>query len=145
MKLHIYLFRHGQTYFNRDKIFTGWKDSKLTPLGKRQAQKIAKKLKNKKFQVAYQTRLSRSRNTLKEVLKYHPECKEVIEDDRMIERCYGKLQKRSQKEFMEEIDQTIIKVMEKKYGKMRRDVKDKFFSLGLIYILEKGSSYRSLL
>jgi 2,3-bisphosphoglycerate-dependent phosphoglycerate mutase len=92
MKLHIYLFRHGQTYFNRDHRFTGWKDSKLTPLGIRQAKKIAKLLKNKRIDVAYQTRLSRSKDTLKEVLKYHPECKKIIKDDRMIERCYGKLQ-----------------------------------------------------
>jgi len=102
MKLHIYLFRHGQTYFNRDKIFTGWKDSKLTPLGKKQAKIIAKKLKNKKIDVAYQTRLSRSKDTLKPVLKYHPECKKVITDDRMIERNYGKLQGKSHKEFVKE-------------------------------------------
>ncbi len=92
MKLHIYLFRHGQTYFNRDKRFTGWKDSKLTPKGVRDAKKVAQKLKNEKFQVAYQTRLSRSKDTLKPILKYHPECKEIITDDRMIERNYGKLQ-----------------------------------------------------
>lgn len=92
MKLHIYLFRHGQTTYNRDHRFTGWKDSKLTKLGKKQANIIAKKLKNKKFQIAYQTRLSRSKDTLKPVLKHHPECKKIITDDRMIERCYGKLQ-----------------------------------------------------
>ena len=100
MKLHIYLFRHGQTYFNKNKVFTGWKDSKLTPQGIRDAKKIAKKLKNKKFQVAYQTRLSRSKDTLKPVLKYHPECKEIITDDRMIERSYGKLQGKSHKQFI---------------------------------------------
>ncbi len=91
MKLHIYLFRHGQSYYNRDKRFTGWKDSKLTPLGKKQAKAVAHKLKNKKFQLAYQTRLSRSKDTLKEVLKHHPEC-QIITDDRMIERSYGNLQ-----------------------------------------------------
>ena len=100
MKLHIYLFRHGQTYFNRDKRFTGWKDSKLTPQGIKDAKKVAEKLKNKKFQVAYHTRLSRSKDTLKYVLKYHPECKKIIIDDRMIERCYGKLQGKSHKSFV---------------------------------------------
>ena len=90
-KLHIYLFRHGQTYYNRDKIFTGWKDSKLTPLGKKQASIIAEKLKNKKIDVAYQTRLARSKDTLRPVLKSHPEIRRVITDDRMIERSYGKL------------------------------------------------------
>ncbi|MEK6970042.1 MAG: 2,3-bisphosphoglycerate-dependent phosphoglycerate mutase [Nanoarchaeota archaeon] len=92
MKLKIYLFRHGQSYYNRDHRFTGWKDSKLTPLGKQQAKIIANKLKNKKIDLAYQTRLSRSKDTLKSVLKYHPECKKIIKDDRMIERSYGKLQ-----------------------------------------------------
>ena len=69
----IYLFRHGQTYYNKNKIFTGWKDSKLTPLGIKQAKTIAQKLKNKKIDVAFQTELSRSKDTLKEVLKFHPE------------------------------------------------------------------------
>ncbi|MBW3017325.1 2,3-bisphosphoglycerate-dependent phosphoglycerate mutase [Candidatus Woesearchaeota archaeon] len=92
MKLNIYLFRHGQTYYNKNHMFTGWKDSKLTPKGIADAKKIAKKLKNKKFDVAFQSHLSRSKDTLKQVLKYHPECKKIITDDRMIERCYGKLQ-----------------------------------------------------
>jgi len=91
-KYKIYIFRHGQTYYNRDGIFTGWKDSKLTPLGIKQARTLAKKLKNKKFQAAFYTRLSRSKQTLREVLKYHPECKKLIEDNRMIERSYGRLE-----------------------------------------------------
>ncbi len=90
--LKIYLFRHGESYFNKAKEFTGWKDSKLTKEGFKNAQKVAKKLKNKSFQVAYHTRLSRSKDTLKEVIKFHPECQQIINDDRMIERSYGKLQ-----------------------------------------------------
>lgn len=100
MKLKIYLFRHAQTYYNKKHVFTGWKDSKLTSFGIRQAKIVAKKLKNKKFDVAYRTRLSRSKDTLKEVLKYHPECK-IVTDDRMIERCYGSLQGTSHKKFVE--------------------------------------------
>jgi len=126
MKLKIYLFRHGLTYYNKHHWFTGWIDSKMTKGGYKNARKVAKKLKNKKFQVAIHTRLSRSKNTLKEVLKYHPECKLVIEDDRMIERGYGKLQKHSHKEFMEEVESMITKTMEKKYGHMRRKAKKQF-------------------
>ena len=92
MNLKIYIFRHGQTYYNKYHIFTGWKDSKLTPRGIRDAKAVAKKLKDKKFQVAYHTRLSRSKDTLKHVLKYHPECHSILYDDRMIERSYGNLQ-----------------------------------------------------
>ncbi len=88
-KLHIYLFRHGQTTYNRDEIFTGWKDAKLTKQGIKQANTIARKLKNKKFQVAFHTRLSRSIDTLKPVLRDHPECVALIKNDLMIERNYG--------------------------------------------------------
>jgi len=89
MKLKLYIFRHGQTFYNKSHVFTGWKDSKLTPQGYKDAKKVALKLKNKKIDAAYHTHLSRSKDTLKEVLKYHPECKQLIEDDRHIERSYG--------------------------------------------------------
>ncbi|MEM4153107.1 MAG: histidine phosphatase family protein [Candidatus Pacearchaeota archaeon] len=106
----IYLFRHGQTFYNKKKIFTGWKDSKLTSLGKKQAKIIAKKLKNKKFQIAYTSDLSRCKDTLKEVLKYHPECKKIIIDWRLRERSYGKLEGMSHKKFIE------------RYGKEKFDI-----------------------
>ncbi len=102
-KFKVYLFRHGQTTFNRDAKFTGHLESKLTAKGKKHANIIAKKLKNKKFQVAIQTNLSRSKDTLKSVLKFHPECKLIIEDDRMIERSYGRLQGQSHKSFIKRI------------------------------------------
>lgn len=87
----IYLFRHGQSEFNLSKTFTGWLDAKLTPLGIDQAKGLAQMLKDKKIDIAYQTRLSRSVDTLDEVLKFHPECRQRITDDRMIERSYGDL------------------------------------------------------
>jgi len=92
VKYKVYIFRHGQTYFNKNKIFTGWKESKLTSLGIKQAKKIALKLKNKKISIAIETKLSRSKDTLKQVLKYHPECKKIIIDNRIIERSYGDLE-----------------------------------------------------
>ena len=102
-KLHIYLFRHGKTNYNTKAIFSGWKETKLTAEGIKNAKTVAKKLKNKKFQVAIHTKLSRSKDTLKHVLKYHPECKEAIEDNRMIERSYGILEGTSHKSFIEKI------------------------------------------
>ncbi len=102
MKLYIYLFRHGETYYNKKKIFTGWKNSNLSLRGIKQSRIIAKKLKNKKIGAAFHTRLSRSKDTLKYVLKYHPECRKIITDDRMIERSYGKLEGKSHKSFVKE-------------------------------------------
>src|SRR3989344_1217420 len=100
VKLKIYIFRHGQTTFNRDGRFTGWLDTKLTPLGIKQARTIARKLKNKKFQIAFHTRHIRTKQTLKHVLKYHPECNTILEDDRMIERNYGDLNGTAHTDFI---------------------------------------------
>lgn len=100
VKYNIYLFRHGQTYFNKNKIFTGWMESNLTPLGIKQAQNIGLKLKNKKIDVAFKTPQSRSERTLREVLKFHPECKKIITDRRIIERNYGKLNGTKHEDFI---------------------------------------------
>ena len=122
----IYLFRHGLTHYNKHHWFTGQIDSRMTKEGLKNARKIARKLKHKKIQVGYHTSLTRSEYTLREVLKYHPECKEVIEDDRMIERSYGKLERRSHKEFMEEIEGNVTAMIQKKYGKMKKNLRKEF-------------------
>ncbi|MEM3074946.1 MAG: phosphoglycerate mutase family protein [Candidatus Pacearchaeota archaeon] len=90
-KFYIYLFRHGLTSYNRDRKFTGWKDIPLAKQGFSDAKMIAFRLKDKKFKIAIHTSLKRSKQTLREVLKFHPECKKIIEDDRIKERNYGKL------------------------------------------------------
>jgi 2,3-bisphosphoglycerate-dependent phosphoglycerate mutase len=110
MKLHIYLFRHGETKFNRSQRFTGTSNSRLTSKGIKQTNIVAEKLKEKKFQIAFKTSLTRSSNSLKIVLKYHPECKKVIVDDRLIERSYGDLERKYHK--------TIIK----KFGEKQFDL-----------------------
>ncbi|MEK6859295.1 MAG: histidine phosphatase family protein [Nanoarchaeota archaeon] len=115
---HIYVFRHGQTYFNKEHKFTGWKESKLTPLGIRNAKKIALELKNKKIDIAFQTPHSRSKDTLKQVLKYHPECRKVITDKRMIERSYGNLEGLKHSEIIE-------KYGEKQFKKWHRGFNDR--------------------
>ena len=113
----IYLFRHGQSKYNESKRFTGWLDIGLTKKGISQAIAIAKKLKNKKIDVAFQTKLSRSKDTLKYILRYHPECKQIITDNRMIERSYGRLEGKYHK--------TIIK----EYGKKQFDIWHRSYDL----------------
>jgi len=110
MKLHIYLFRHGQTTFNRDQKFTGWLNPKLTSKGINNARTVAKELKNKKFEVAFHTKLIRSKQTLNEVLKFHPECKKLIKDNRIIERNYGKLNGTTHDSFIHKIGNKLLKL-----------------------------------
>jgi len=87
----IYLFRHGQSEFNLSKTFTGWLDAKLTPLGIEQAKALAEMLKDKTINIAYTAPLSRTKDTLVEVLRHHPECQKTIIDKRILERSYGDL------------------------------------------------------
>ncbi len=117
MKLHIYMFRHGETSFNRSKRFTGRVNSRLTLEGAKQVNLIAEKLREKMFQTAFRTSLSRSSNSLKIALKYHPECKRIIVDDRIIERSYGDLERK--------YHTTIIK----KYGKRQFDLWHKSYDV----------------
>jgi 2,3-bisphosphoglycerate-dependent phosphoglycerate mutase len=91
MRCKVYIFRHGQTEFNRDNKFTGLMNSKLTSTGINDAKIVSERLKDKKFGIAIHTSLSRSKDTLKEVLKLHPECKFVLQDDDIIERNYGNI------------------------------------------------------
>ncbi len=111
----IYLFRHAQTVFNKNHYFTGWLDSKLTPYGRVQAKVVARKLANMEIDVAICTSLSRSRDTLTEVLKRHPECRAVFVDDRMIERSYGKLSGTSHAKYEKEHSAGELHNIRRKY------------------------------
>jgi len=101
----IYLFRHGQTDYNLNKVFTGWLQSNLTDLGRQQAEGVALLLKDKKIDLAYVSNLTRCQETLKIILQYHPECKETNIDDRILERNYGDLAGRAHQEIIDKYGQ----------------------------------------
>lgn len=103
MRCYIYLFRHGATQDNEQGIFSGWRDVPLSSKGIRDAKIVALRLKEKKFTIAYQSNLLRSRQTLKEVLKFHKHVK-VITDKRITERNYGDLQGRTHWEIARKKD-----------------------------------------
>ncbi len=86
----IYVFRHGETYDNRNKVFSGRRNTRVTPRGKKQAKILNGKFKNKQIDVCVTSSLRRSKDTAKIALKGKKVKFEV--DDRIIERSYGKLQ-----------------------------------------------------
>jgi len=100
MRCYIYIFRHGQSTYNRDKMFTGLIDAPLTQRGRKDAKKIARRLKNSKFEISFRSSLKRSKDTLNYVLKSHPECKKIIVDDRITERDYGRLSGKTHDEII---------------------------------------------
>lgn len=87
----IFIFRHGETFDNKDHTFSGWRDTELTPEGIEEARKIGEELKNEKVTKAFQSDQIRSKHTLDLVLDgYHPGV-ETVTDPRIKERNYGDL------------------------------------------------------
>lgn len=104
----IYVFRHGETYDNVNRVFSGWRDSKLTDKGIEQAQILADKLKNKHIDICIVSPLSRSQDTAEIALKYHDDILYEV-DQRIIERNYGDLQGTSKEKLMKENQELAIK------------------------------------
>jgi 2,3-bisphosphoglycerate-dependent phosphoglycerate mutase len=94
----LFVFRHSETFDNRRGVFSGWRDSELTPQGLMQAQKIAEQLKRYRIDYAFTSHLRRAKKTLEIVLQAHPDVP-VFVDDRLIERCYGVLQGKSKRKI----------------------------------------------
>jgi 2,3-bisphosphoglycerate-dependent phosphoglycerate mutase len=97
MKCKLLVFRHAETFDNRRGIFSGWRDSTITPKGIRQAKVIAEQLKLCKIDYAFTSHLKRAKQTLELVLKDRKSIP-IFTDDRLIERCYGLLQGRKKKQ-----------------------------------------------
>ncbi len=104
----IYVFRHGETHDNANKIFSGWRDSELTKIGIEQAEILAKKLKVKKIDLCITSPQARALHTAKIALKYHKDIL-IEEDPRIMERNYGDLTGKSKSKLMEEDPEEAIK------------------------------------
>ena len=110
----IFIFRHGETFDNKDNIFSGWRNTDLTPVGIEEAKGIGEKLKNEKATKAYQSDLIRSQHTLELVLGIYHQGIEIITDARIKERDYGNLTGES-KMALEKKDPQNFKLWHRSY------------------------------
>ncbi len=97
----IFLFRHAETFDNKDGIFSGRRDPDLTPQGIEEAKKIRDELKNEKVTKAYSAPNKRTKHTLEIVLEPHEGTEIVVADPRIRERDYGDLTGKSKKKTAE--------------------------------------------
>ncbi len=104
----LYLFRHGETEDNKNRIFSGRHDSPLTIKGVAQARSLAQKLKDKKIDLAIYSSLQRAKDTLDEVLKLRPETK-TESSELLLERDYGELTGTSKLELNEKDPNLCLK------------------------------------
>jgi 2,3-bisphosphoglycerate-dependent phosphoglycerate mutase len=88
------LVRHGQSEWNLQNLFTGWRDVDLTPQGVEEARTAGRKLKAQglSFDVAYTSALKRAQRTLDVMLQELGQTGiPVIKDQALNERDYGDL------------------------------------------------------
>ncbi len=83
----ILLIRHGETAWNRQRIFRGTHDIPLNENGLRQARLLAGALRRRPIEAAYTSPLSRARQTAEVVLDGRDV--PAVVDERLTDFCYG--------------------------------------------------------
>jgi len=87
------LVRHGQSLWNLENRFTGWKDIDITEAGIEEAKKAGLALKGERIDIAFTSALIRAQHTLSVILNEigNPNIP-VIKDKALNERSYGNLE-----------------------------------------------------
>lgn len=87
------LIRHGQSQWNLENKFTGWKDVDITETGKKEAYNAALQIKGEHIAIAFTSKLIRAQHTLQIIQQV---CGwqdiPVIMDQALNERAYGNLE-----------------------------------------------------
>lgn len=88
------LVRHGQSEWNRQNLFTGWKDPDLTDKGLIEARWAGRVLRDEKlnFDVAFTSKLRRAQHTLDIIMSELDQSHvPITQDEALNERDYGAL------------------------------------------------------
>ncbi len=89
----LFLVRHGQSLWNLENRFTGWKDIDITEAGIEEAKKAGLALKGQRIDIAFTSALIRAQHTLSVILNEigNPNIP-VVKDKALNERSYGNLE-----------------------------------------------------
>jgi probable phosphoglycerate mutase len=84
----IYLIRHGETDWNRDRRIQGQSDTPLNDTGREQSRRLGERLADVPFDLAYSSDLSRTIETARLILEPRPI--DLRTDAGLRERAFGK-------------------------------------------------------
>ncbi|KAG6335036.1 hypothetical protein ID866_4062 [Astraeus odoratus] len=91
MTLRLYIVRHGETDWNRERRIQGQLDVPLNETGMAQAALVAQALKDVHFVRAHTSDLQRACKTAETILQHHPGI-ELVKDEALRERYMGELE-----------------------------------------------------
>ena len=111
------LVRHGQSIYNLENRFTGWKNVDLTHQGIDEAIQAGKILKknNLNFDIAYTSNLIRAQETLSLILKELNSSLTPITNEALNERDYGDLIGQNKKEAAEKFGKEQVQIWRRSY------------------------------
>ena len=115
MNSNLYLIRHGQSTYNLENRFTGWKDVDLTDLGQKQAKEASNLLTNHKFDLAFTSSLVRAQNTLDIILSNLGISLKVIKSEALNERDYGDLVGQNKDEASKKFGKEQVHIWRRSY------------------------------
>ncbi len=112
----LFLVRHGQSQWNLENRFTGWKDVDITEKGSLEAKKAGELLKNEKIDMAFTSVLKRAQHTLDIILEEVGKTAiPVVKDKALNERSYGDLEGKNKEEMAEEVGKEQVHLWRRSY------------------------------
>ncbi|MCO5249126.1 MAG: 2,3-bisphosphoglycerate-dependent phosphoglycerate mutase [Chitinophagales bacterium] len=146
----LFLVRHGQSQWNLENRFTGWKDIDITEKGQEEARKVGDLLKNEVIDEAFTSALIRAQHTLQIILEETNHTNiPVAKNQALNERDYGDITGLNKKELAEKVGIEQVHIWRRSYdiqppgGESLKDTEDRvmpYFQSKILPELEKGKN-----
>lgn len=146
----LFLVRHGQSQWNLENRFTGWKDIDITEKGQEEARKAGDLLKDEKIDEAFTSALIRAQHTLQIILEEtNNTAIPVTKNQALNERDYGDITGLNKKELAEKIGAEQVHIWRRSYdiqppgGESLKDTEERvmpYFKSEILPKLEKGKN-----
>lgn len=144
------LVRHGQSQWNLENRFTGWKNPDLTEKGIEEAHKAGQSLKDEDINIAFTSALKRAQHTLDIILKETGKTDiPVTQNQALNERDYGDLSGLNKKELAEKVGAEQVHIWRRSYdvappnGESLKDTKERvlpYFEKHIVPELKQGNN-----
>lgn len=112
---YLVLLRHGESEWNKENKFTGFRDVDLSANGIEEAKAAGVSLRNIKFDAVFTSTLKRAYNTATLALKEAGQAHELIKHDDLRERDYGDLTGLNKDEMRQKFGEEQVHIWRRSY------------------------------